>query len=243
VIAIPAVDLRAGACVQLVGGAPDAERVRLPDPVGAARRWAELGFSRLHVVDLDAALGVGSNATLIDEILDATPAVTQVGGGVRDDDHVAALLRAGATSVIVGTRAVEEPEWLGAIARRHVGRIVVAIDVRERHVVVRGWARTLPLDVSHAMRALDSLPLGGVLVTAVHREGQMRGPDADLIEDVVRASPVPVIAAGGVGTMSDLRRLADCGVAGTVIGMALYTGTLDASAVADEFGRGSADGC
>jgi phosphoribosylformimino-5-aminoimidazole carboxamide ribotide isomerase len=122
------------------------------------------------------------------------------------------------------------------MAGRYANRLIVALDVRERRVVVRGWARTLPLDVLDAVRTLEGLDLAGVLVTAVHREGQMLGPDAELVADVVQACPAPVYAAGGVGTMCDLHRLADCGVAGTVIGMALYTGRLDPHLVADEFG-------
>ncbi len=235
-MAIPAVDLRGGACVQLVGGSPDAERVRLADPIAAARGWERAGFSRLHVVDLDAALGVGSNATVVRDIVAATRATTQVGGGIRNDERIAALLDDGADSVILGTRAMEDRSWLEQMAGQYPGRLLVAVDVRDRRVVVRGWVETLPLDVLDVVQALGILPLAGILVTAVHREGQMGGPDAKLMEDVVRVSALPVHAAGGIGTLDDLRLLADRGVAATVIGMALYTGALDAETVAAEFG-------
>ena len=235
-MAIPAVDLRGGACVQLVGGSPTAERVRLADPVAAARQWERVGFSRLHIVDLDAAFGVGSNADVVRDIVAATSATTQIGGGVRSDERVAELLEDGAQSVIVGTRAIEDRSWLEALARRYPRRLLVAVDVRHRQVVVRGWVETLPLDVLEVVRALGELPLAGLLVTAVHREGQMGGPDAALMEDVVNAAELPVHAAGGIATLDDLRLLADRGVAATVIGMALYTGALDANAVAAEFG-------
>lgn len=234
-IAIPAVDLREGACVQLVGGAYDKEQVRLPDPFAVARQWERTGFRRLHVVDLDAATGAGSNLPIVEEILRDAHVEVQVGGGVRGTEAVEQLFRAGASRVVVGTRALEDPEWLADLAALYPGVIVVATDVRERRVVTRGWVRTLPLDVIDVIEELNALALGGLLVTAVHREGQMRGTDLALMEDVVEASRFPVIASGGVSSMNDLRALEHRGIAGAVIGMALYTGALDARAVAQEF--------
>ena len=238
-IVLPAVDLREGACVQLVGGAYADERVRLDDPLAAAREWARLGFRRLHVVDLDAATGRGSNAAVVEELVrhggfDAV----QVGGGVRDEDAVDRVLALGAAAAVVGTRGVEDPDWLAEAAERFPGALVLAADVRERMVVTRGWERTLPTRVTDLVEALAGVPLAALLVTAVHREGQMQGVDRRLIEDVVEVATVPVLASGGVGSVQDLRVLADCGAAGAVVGMALYTGALDARAVAEEFGGG-----
>lgn len=234
-IAIPAVDLREGACVQLVGGSYEKEQVRLPDPIAVAHQWEQTGFRRLHVVDLDAATGAGSNLPIVEEILRDAHADVQVGGGVRGTEAVEQLFRAGASRVVVGTRALEDPEWLADLAALYPGVIVVATDVRERRVVTRGWVRTLPLDVIDVVEELNALALGGLLVTAVHREGQMRGTDLALMEDVVEASRFPVIASGGVSSMNDLRALEHRGIGGAVIGMALYTGALDARAVAQEF--------
>ncbi len=236
-IAIPAVDLREGACVQLVGGSYEREQVRLPDPVGVARSWEQEGFRRLHIVDLDAATGNGSNARVIDDILREVQADVQVGGGVRSAEQVEQLFHAGASRVVVGTRALEEPEWLASLASLYPGVIVVATDVRERRVVTRGWVRTLPVDIMDVVEQLNPLPLGGLLVTAVHMEGQMGGTDLALMEDVAEASRFPVIASGGVSSMADLRALEHRGVSAVVIGMALYTGALDARAVAQEFGE------
>ena len=241
-IAIPAVDLREGACVQLVGGEYDAERVRLEDPVAVAREWARLGFRRLHVVDLDAATGRGSNAALVEEIVrDGGVDAVQVGGGVRDEDAVERLLSLGAAAVVVGTRGVEDPDWLAELADRYPGEIVLAADVRERRVVTRGWERTLARHVLDVVEELNDLPLAAVMVTAVHREGQMQGTDLPLMEDVVEAATVPVFASGGVGGVHDLRALADRGLAGAVVGMALYTGVLDARHVAAEFSEWGSD--
>lgn len=236
-IAIPAVDLRDGACVQLVGGSYKEERVRLENPVEVARSWERYGFRRLHVVDLDAATERGSNLEVVRSLLADTSLPVQVGGGVRSGDDVESLLDAGATQVIVGTRALEEPEWIAALAARHPGELIVACDVRERRVTTRGWSRTMPLDILDVVDELNALPLGGLLVTAVHREGQMRGTDLPLMEDVAESSGFPVYASGGVATMEDLRALDYRGIAGVVIGMALYTGALDPVVVSGEFGE------
>ena len=236
-IAIPAVDLREGACVQLVGGSYARERVRLGNPAEVARSWTRYGFRRLHVVDLDAATGRGNNGRIIREILHDTPAEVQVGGGIRESDRLAELFDDGASRVVLGTRALEEPEWLAEVVEDFPGQVIVAADVRDRRLVTRGWARTLPADVLDFVEELNGLPLGGLLVTAVHREGQMQGVDLPLMEDVAEASHVPVLASGGVASVRDLRALAHRDIAGVVIGMALYTGALDPWEVAGEFGE------
>jgi phosphoribosylformimino-5-aminoimidazole carboxamide ribotide isomerase len=236
-IAIPAVDLRDGACAQLVGGSYARERVRLENPVEVARSWTRYGFRRIHVVDLDAATGRGGNVGVVREILRDTPAEVQVGGGIRERDQIEELLADGASRVVVGTRALDEPEWLAEIADDFPGQVIVAADVRERRLVTRGWVRTLPANILDTVEELNGLPLGGLLVTAVHREGQMQGVDLPLMEDVAEASHVPVFASGGVASVHDLRALAYREIAGVVIGMALYTGALDPRAVAGEFGE------
>jgi len=235
VIAIPALDLREGACVQLVGGSYANEAVRLDNPIEVARGWTRTGFNRLHIVDLDAATGRGDNTSVVRDILAEVPASMQVGGGIRSGDAVERLLHEGATWVVLGTRALEEPEWLAGTASAFPGHLIVAADVRERQVVTRGWARTLSRTVLDVVEQLNDIPLGGVLVTAVHREGQLAGTDLFLMEDVAEQSVHPVIAAGGIAGINDLRELADRGIAAAVIGMALYTGALDARSVAEEF--------
>jgi phosphoribosylformimino-5-aminoimidazole carboxamide ribotide isomerase len=234
-IAIPAIDLREGACVQLVGGSYTSEQIRLDNPLEVARGWARAGFHRMHVVDLDAATGRGDNAAIVRDILSETPGSIQVGGGIRSGDAIERLLQEGASWVVLGTRALEEPEWLAGTASTFPGQLIVAADVRERQVVTRGWARTLSRTVLDVIEQLNDIPLGGVLVTAVHREGQLAGTDLFLMEDVAEQSVHPVIASGGISSLNDLRELADRGIAAAVIGMALYTGALDARSVAEEF--------
>jgi len=234
-IAVPAIDLREGACVQLVGGSYDAERVRLGDPVGVARSWEELGFAQLHVVDLDAATGRGSNANLVRDILDGTEMSVQVGGGVRDAETIERLLADGAERVVVGTKAIEDMHWLDEVSSRFAGRVMVAADVRERRVVTHGWEKTQHRSVLDVIEELNAFPLAGILVTAVHREGQLQGTDLPLMEDAAEASDFPLYASGGIATLNDLRALADGGVAAAVLGMALYTGTLDPRQLVEEF--------
>ena len=236
-IAYPAVDLRGGRVVQLVGGRPEDERVSLPDPVAVARRWVADGFRALHVVDLDAALGSGSNRDAIFAILEQVDVPVQVGGGVRDDESADTLLKAGAARVIVGTRAVEDHAWLETLAARWPGRIVVAADIRDGIVVTRGWTEGTGLEATNFLERLDPLPLGGILVTDVSREGRMQGADADRFAALAAATRHPLLASGGIRDIHDLHELARRGVAGAVLGMALYTGALDPRATATEFSR------
>ena len=235
-IVIPAVDLREGACVQLVGGDYARERVRLDDPVWVARSWAHQGFRRLHVVDLDAATGQGENRSLIRDLLGIGELEVQVGGGVRSIERIQELLDEGASRIVLGTRALEEPEWLVEAASLFPGELIVAADVRDRRIVTRGWARTLPRHVLDVMHELDDLPLAGIMVTAVHKEGRLAGPDLALMEDITDASSHPVLASGGIATAADLRALEHRGAAGVIVGMALYTGALEPRAIAQEFG-------
>ncbi|HUF29671.1 MAG TPA: HisA/HisF-related TIM barrel protein [Gemmatimonadaceae bacterium] len=234
-IAIPAVDLRDGACVQLVGGEYAAERVRLDDAVAVAAGWVTLGFSALHLVDLDAATGRGDNAALVGAIVSAAGVPVQVGGGVRTAEDIERLLALGAVRVVVGTRALEDPAWLERAAAGAPGRLVVAVDVRERCVVTRGWTHTLPDGLESVLARLDELPLAGLLVTAVHREGRMEGPDVELTREVAGLVRQPVHASGGIAGIDDLRALSSAGAAAAVVGMALYTGALDARQAAREF--------
>jgi phosphoribosylformimino-5-aminoimidazole carboxamide ribotide isomerase len=225
-IVMPAMELRDGACVQQAG-----------DACGVARGWERIGFRRLHVVDLDAAHNTGSNASLIEEIIRDGGIDVQAGGGVESSEEVQRLFEAGAAQVVVGFRALEDPQWLSNVADLFPGVIVVATAVRERRVATRGWVRSLPLDIFDVIDELNAFPLGGVLISAVNGQGKgsMGAADLSLMEDVAGACEVPVIVAGGVMTMNDLRALEHRGLAGVVVGTALYTGTIDARAAAQEF--------
>jgi phosphoribosylformimino-5-aminoimidazole carboxamide ribotide isomerase len=235
-IAMPAIDLRDGACVQLVGGSFAHERVREADPLRVAERFREQGFSRMHVVDLDAAMGTGSNATTIRALLEVKGLTFQVGGGLRSDEAIARARDLGASTVVVGTRALSDHAWLTDAAARWPDRIVVAVDVRNGVPVSHGWTRASGLALSEALARLAPLPLAGVLVTCVDVEGRMNGPDLDTTRRAREGTAHPLIASGGIATMDHLRALRALGASAAVIGMALYTGTLDPRATAEEFG-------
>ena len=232
---IPAIDLRDGACVQLVGGSYADERVRIADPKAVAENWARLGFGRIHLVDLDAATGRGSNQTIVKEILATGGPKIQCGGGVRDFDTIGELLAAGASEVVLGTRAIEDRTWLEGIVCAYPNRIIVAADTKGRQLVTRGWLETDSRNVIDFIDELSSLKLAAILVTAVEREGRMEGPDLSLMGELVLHSKLPLQASGGISSLDDIRRLGALGVSATIIGMALYTGALDPQTIIEEF--------
>jgi phosphoribosylformimino-5-aminoimidazole carboxamide ribotide isomerase len=234
---LPAIDVRDGACVQLVGGNYAAERVRLPDPVAVAEGWREMGFDALHIIDLDAATGRGDNDEVLLRLLAINGLEVQAGGGIRSTTRVEAVLAAGAARAVVGTKALEDPAWLAGIATAHPGRIVVAADVLGSEIVSLGWSHRTGRDVCEFLESIAALPLGGVLVTAVHQEGRLAGPDIDLVARVTAATRHPVQAAGGIRNLDDLQALEYAGAAYAVAGMALYAGELDPVAAARRFCR------
>src|SRR3981081_39043 len=182
-IAIPALDLREAACVQLAADSYDKELLRIPDPVGVARAWRQYGFHHLHVVDLDGVAGRGHNTAEIQAILGATEAEVQGGGGLRNQASIDQLLSDGAQRVVIGTKALEDPDWLIDMSTAFPGCIVVAADVRDRRVLSHGWTRTHSKLVLDLIEELNGLPLAGILVTAVHREAAMEGTGPPQRED------------------------------------------------------------
>lgn len=241
-IAAPAVDLKGGRCVQLVGGRPEEVAVSMPDPMAQARRWYDRGFGTLHVVDLDAALGTGDNLALIERIVQETPSDTQVGGGIRDHARAAELLEAGADRIVVGTRALDDPEWLGTLAEERPGQVMVALDTKDGRILRKGWTEATALEIDRYLQDLAGLPLAGVLSTNVEREGRLEGIDREECRTVITLSPHPVWASGGVTTTDELDFLDRAGAAGAVLGMALYTETLNAHDVAARWGGGTNTG-
>ena len=233
-IVVPAIDLREGHCVQLRGGSYDDELVRLADPVAVARRWQALGFRELHLVDLDAATGRGDNAAVVIRICALDGLDVHVGGGVRDDDSVARTLAAGAASVVVGTRAVADAEWLVSIATAHPGRISFALDVRGGTLTTDGWQVQTMADPVALARSVVALPLCQVVVTAVDVEGAASGPDLELVARTRAATSQRLAIAGGVSSTEDLADLRDLGVDAAIVGTALYTGVLDPEGLSQE---------
>jgi phosphoribosylformimino-5-aminoimidazole carboxamide ribotide isomerase len=221
--------------VQLIGGSPERQAIELDDPVAVAQQWNAAGFKALHVVDLDAAMRVGANTHAIESIVAASRGDIQVGGGVRTTEAVGWLIERGADRVIVGTRGLEDVMWLRSITALFPGRIVLAMDVRDRAIVADAWRSTVDREISAQLSQVASLALAGVLVTAVHVEGQMNGPDVDLIRDVVSQVPFQVQASGGITSLDDVIALRDAGASAAIVGMALYTGRLDPKTLPENF--------
>jgi phosphoribosylformimino-5-aminoimidazole carboxamide ribotide isomerase len=233
VIVIPAVDVRDGRCVRLREGRADAETVFSEDPVAMATQWAARGAQRLHVVDLDGAFGRPRQTAVIAKIIAAVaPVPVEVGGGLRDVGAIESVLEAGGHWVVVGTRALEPP-FLDEISRRFGRRVIVAVDSRDGKVALKGWvdlSDLTPIEFALALRDQGGAQrIGALLYTDVSRDGTGRGPNIDDTVALAKASGIPVLASGGVGSVSAVAALAavaDAGIEGVVVGRALYTGAL-----------------
>jgi phosphoribosylformimino-5-aminoimidazole carboxamide ribotide isomerase len=224
---IPAVDVRDGEAVQLVGGDPDTGTT-YGDPVAAAERWVEAGARTLHLVDLDGAFsGDRANA---DALADVVAAVgedvdVQVGGGIRTAADARWLLENGVDRVILGTAAVENPDIVAAVSADYPGGVMVSLDAKGGEVVVSGWTEGTGLDPAEAAARYADLGAGSILFTDVDVEGQLAGVRTDEVRRVVEAVDVPVVASGGVASLADVRALREAGAAAVVVGTALYEGT------------------
>ncbi len=242
-IVIPAIDLQGGRCVRLVEGRPGTATVFGDDPVDWARRWAAAGAERLHVVDLDGAFaGAPRQASLVAAVAAAVDVPVEVGGGLRDEAALAAALATGARWAILGTAAALDAAALDAACRRWPGRILVGVDAVDGRVTVDGWTRALPLTALELARRAAAAGADAVIYTDVRRDGTGRGPNLEATAALAAAAGLPVIASGGIGGVEDLRRLAAIpGVAGAIVGRALYTGAVDLRAAgAAVAGRGGA---
>lgn len=224
-IVIPAIDLRGGRAVRLLQGDPESETTYSEDPVDVAVRFQEEGARRLHVVDLDAALGEGDNRERVEAICRAVQVPVQVGGGIRSNDDIGQVLGAGAKRVILGTAAAADPTFVRRSVEEHAEAIVVAIDVRGGHVMVRGWTEEGPA-VDDALPALDEAGAPRYLVTSIARDGTLKGPDMKLYEHLLKLTETPLIASGGVRDADDVWALRDLGCEAVVTGKALYEKTL-----------------
>jgi len=225
---IPAVDLKEGRCVQLVQGNPRNEVVSLPAPLHVALSWVEQGARVLHVIDLDGALwGSSANTPIIASIIEECDVDVQVGGGVRTIEHASELLELGAARVIVGTAALENPQFLDALVREWGGdRIMVALDARGGRVCTHGWVRCTELGLNDAAVWVQQAGAGSILFTNIDTEGLLGGVMTEPVRELTRKVTIPVVASGGVSTLDDLVRFKNAGASAAVVGTALYTGKL-----------------
>ncbi len=223
----PAIDLRDGKCVRLVQGDYDRQTVYADDPVEVARRWMDLGARRLHLVDLDGARdGQTANREVAQSIVDSVEIPCQLGGGIRDEETIAGLLAAGLSRLVIGTRAVRDPDWFVGVCRRFPGQLVAGIDARDGHVATDGWAQVSDLGAVELAVMLAGEPLAGLVYTDIEKDGLLQGPNLEAMQRMQQEVNIPVIASGGVTTLEDVQSLADVGMAGCIVGKALYEGRL-----------------
>ncbi len=224
----PAVDLRGGKCVQLVGGVPGTEVVALDNPLAQAERWVSEGADHLHIIDLDGAiLGRRVNAPILSEIVKKLDLYTQVGGGIRTEEDVSNVLDLGVDRAILGTAALKDPEMVARLAEEHGSdRIMVALDVKRGDVTTEGWQKTLGKKAVDLGRLFEEKGAGSILFTNIDVEGRECGIDLEPTLALVQALKIPVVAAGGVTSKEDVLALRDAGAAGAVAGTAIYTGKL-----------------
>lgn len=229
-IVIPAIDLRGGRAVRLRRGDPSEETAYDEDPVALAQRFQEEGARRLHVIDLDAALGEGDNRSTIRDICRSVVVPVQVGGGIRSMDAMRAVSEDGAARAILGTAAAADVSFVARIVEEFAERVVVAVDVRGGHVMTNGWREEGP-ELEPTLASLDAAGTPRFLVTAIARDGTLEGPDLTLYRQVLSLTERPVIASGGVRNADDVWALRDVGCEAVVTGKALYERTLKLSQV------------
>jgi phosphoribosylformimino-5-aminoimidazole carboxamide ribotide isomerase len=224
VLVIPAIDIFGGRCVRLLRGDYANPTVYSDDPVEVAAGFAKAGAKRVHVVDLDAARGGGDNHEVIERIVRKGNLEVQVAGGIRTEAQVEALLSAGAHAVVMGTVAVREPRVLERCARQNQGRILAALDVRDNQPAVSGWTQTEPLRIGSLLARWDALPLAGVILTCIDRDGTLEGPDLKTLTRVRAMTSLPVHYSGGISSIEDIQNVAKARAAGVILGKALYEG-------------------
>jgi len=232
VLILPAIDLRGGQCVRLRQGDFTQETVFGSDPVAIARRWVDQGAAYLHIVDLDGAReGRPINGDCVRRMVAAAGVPCQLGGGIRNNDDIAQALDVGVDRVVVGTRAESDPAWLERATRHFPGKILLGVDARDGRVAVNGWTEQSPRSPLELARRCDSWPLAAVVYTDISRDGMLEGPNLEAFEELVSAVKLPIIASGGVTSAEDVHRLKAVGVAGCIIGRALYEGRLHLSEI------------
>lgn len=231
-ILIPAIDLKEGKCVRLRQGRMDDETIFSDNPVEVATRWVNEGAKRLHLVDLDGAFaGKPVNAGVVHDIAQAHPdLIIQVGGGIRDEDTIQTYLNAGVQYVIIGTKAVNTPHFVGDVCAEFPGHIIVGLDAKGGKVAIDGWSKLSNHDVIDLAQHFEDDGVESIIYTDIGRDGMMKGVNVEATAKLARSIRIPVIASGGITNMDDIHALgkvADDGIMGAITGRAIYEGTLD----------------
>jgi phosphoribosylformimino-5-aminoimidazole carboxamide ribotide isomerase len=223
----PAIDLRGGQCVRLQQGDYGRETVFGDDPTAMAKRWVADGGRFLHLVDLDGARdGKLVNLQIVQAIVRAVDIPCELGGGVRDESSIRKLLDAGLSRVVIGTKALREPDWFRSMCRKFPNRVALGIDARNGQVATDGWLETSDVSAVAMARQFDDEPVAALIYTDIATDGMLQGPNLGAMREMASAVRLPVIASGGVSSADDVRRLTETGVAGCIIGRALYENRL-----------------
>ena len=224
---LPAIDLIDGKCVRLVQGEYHKKITYKDDPVAQAREFADAGAVWLHIVDLDGAkLGKPINAEIVAEIARQVPLKIELGGGIRNEDAIVTMLEAGVTRLILGSSAIKQFDWFCEMARKYPQRLVLGLDARGSTVATEGWLQQGAQTVLEFAEKAADLPLDAIIYTDISKDGMLAGPNIDRTKQLVEAVDLPIVAAGGVTTVEDVKTLKAAGVAGAIIGRALYEGTI-----------------
>ena len=232
---IPAIGLKGGQWVRLRQGLMDDSTVFSDDPVAVAAQWVEQGCRRLHLVDLNGAFeGKPVNGEVVTAIAKAYPTLPiQIGGGIRSAEIIEVYLAAGVSYVIIGTKAVKEPQFVTDMCKLFPGHIIVGLDAKDGLVATDGWAEVSNLKATELAKRFEADGVDSIIYTDIARDGMMAGPNVEALREMEQATDIPVIASGGVTTMDDVRMLAESGTFAAIIGRAIYEGTIDlAEAVA-----------
>ncbi|MBP0017447.1 MAG: 1-(5-phosphoribosyl)-5-[(5-phosphoribosylamino)methylideneamino]imidazole-4-carboxamide isomerase [Cyanobacteria bacterium SBLK] len=239
---IPAIDLLAGRCVRLYQGDYDRSETFGDRPVEMARRWEDEGATQLHLVDLDGAKqGESVNGDAIAAIVRAVSIPVQLGGGLRDREKVRRVLDLGVKRAIVGTVAVENPDLVGELCQEFPGQIAVGIDARNGKVATKGWLETSEVHATDLAQRMAEKGVAAIIYTDIHRDGTLSGPNMEALRELARSVEVPVIASGGVSSLTDVLSLLSLelsGVTGVIIGRALYTGDVSLREAVQAIGPG-----
>lgn len=228
-LVIPAIDLKEGSCVRLVQGRKEAVTVYSNYPAVTAKRWESCGAKLLHIVDLDGAFsGNQKNMDAILKIRKSVKMTLQVGGGIRNIGNLINLFSAGIDRVIIGTAAIEDPEFLVQACKQYPGRVLIGIDAKDGMVAIKGWEEVTSVHAYELAKRLEMVGIGGIIYTDIKRDGMLTGPNIEAVREMVNHVMVPVIASGGIASMEDIKNLIQIKkLWGMITGKAIYSGALD----------------
>jgi phosphoribosylformimino-5-aminoimidazole carboxamide ribotide isomerase len=228
-LVIPAIDLKNGQCVRLLQGRKDAVTAYSNEPAKTAKRWESYGAKLIHIVDLDGAFtGRQTNLDAIIKIRQSVKIPLQVGGGIRNIGNIMNLFSAGIDRVIIGTAAIEDPEFLTYACRNYPGKVLIGIDAKDGMVAIKGWEEVTSLSAKDLVRRLEIFGVAGIVYTDISRDGMLSGPNIEATRTIVESVTIPVIASGGVSCIDDIKNLMKIqNLWGVITGKAIYSGAMD----------------